>query len=529
MAVRRPGRSAHPHLEGISMQVTRKRREVPGARLGLPDWAGRRLRIVVAGTAAILVVGGGMAAFGSTVGFGDNQVGTQYPNGIQVSDDQIINPIGDRLLTQLGKFMGSTVSPDGRFLAATSADKSVVLQIFDLSSYKLIWTVGTASGVNQPLSDGTVGQEGPTYSPDGKFLWLPEQDAVSRFPVNPDGTLGTPVRFSLPKVGSHLAGNSRTPTPNSALVGQMTYSPDGSTLYAALNGQNTVVALDPSTGVVGQTWNVGIAPRELAFAGGKLYVSDEGGRQARAGDTTMDSYGTPVPANGYLGTSATGTVSVIDPAHPSAAVGSVTDTSIDRVVQTIETKPWPESSVGYQPDGIALTKNGHLLVTLGRANAVAVYQYAGSPKEPVSYIGLLPTDYYPATVATTGDQIVVTNTRGIDARGPGLTTCKGQGTVCVTGHDTHSTTASLTRFTLPSDRDIARDTVTVFQQNGWGRNDVREAGGFKAAAVPVPARIGDPSVIKHVFLIVKENRTYDQLFGDLGEGNGDATLTQFGE
>ena len=39
--------------------------------------------------------------------------------------------------------MGSTVSPDGRFLAATSADKSVDLQIFDLSSYKLIWTVGT--------------------------------------------------------------------------------------------------------------------------------------------------------------------------------------------------------------------------------------------------------------------------------------------------------------------------------------------------------------------------------------------------
>ena len=142
--------------------------------------------------------------------------------------------------------MGSTVSPDGRFLAATSADKSVVLQIFDLSSYKLIWTVGTATGVNQTLSDGTVGQEGPTYSPDGKFLWLPEQDALTRFPVNPDGTLGTPTRFPLPTVGSHLSGNSRTPTPNSALVGQTTYSPDGSTLYAALNGQNTVVALDPA-------------------------------------------------------------------------------------------------------------------------------------------------------------------------------------------------------------------------------------------------------------------------------------------
>ncbi|HKF31301.1 MAG TPA: alkaline phosphatase family protein [Jatrophihabitantaceae bacterium] len=517
---------------------------------------GRRLRIVVAGTATVLAVGGGMA-FGTTVIFGDNQVGTQYSNGIQVSDDQIIKPIGDRLLTQFGKFMGSTVSPDGRFLAATSADKPVVLQIFDLQNYKLIWTVGNASGVNQTLSDGTVGQEGPTYSPDGKFLWLPEQNAVTRFPVNADGTLGAPTRFSLPTVGSHLSGNNRATVPNSALVAQTAYSPDGSTLYAALNGQNTVVALDPNTGAVKQTWNVGIAPRELKFVGSKLYVSDEGGRQAQPGDTTMVSYGTQVPADGYLGTSTTGAVSVIDTTNPSAAVGSIAvglhptamfvkdnalfvantngdtvsviDTTLDQVVQTIETRPWPESTVGYQPDGIAMTKDGHLLVTLGRANAVAVYHYDGTPKQPVSYIGLLPTDYYPKTVATVGNQIVVTNTRGIDARGPAITTYKGQGTVPVTGHDTHSTTASLTRFTLPSDKDIANDTVTVFQQNGWGKNDVQQSNGGKAAPVPVPLRIGDPSTIKHVFLIVKENRTYDQVFGDMPAGNGDPTLTQFGE
>jgi YVTN family beta-propeller protein len=498
-----------------------------------------------------------MAAYGSTLGFGDNQVGTQYPNGLQVSDDQIIKPIGDELVTQLGKFMGSTVSPDGRFLAATTADHPVVLQIFGLQAYKLIWTVGSNPANNEVLSDPTVGQEGPTYSPDGKFLWLPEQDAVTRFPVNPDGTLGTPTRFPLPTVGTHLSGNARTPTPNSALVGQMTYSPDGSTLYAALNGQNTVVAMNPTTGAVEQTWNVGIAPRELKFVGGKLYVSDEGGRQAKPGDTTMDSYGTAVPANGYLGTSTTGEVSVIDTADPSAPVGSipvqlhptamyvsghalfvantnsdtvsVIDTTKDRVVQTIETKPWPESSVGYQPTSIAMTQDGHLLVTLGRANAVAVYTYEGTPEDPVSYLGLLPTDYYPATIATVGDQIIVTNTRGIDARGPAITTCKGEGTTCVSGHDTHSTTASLTRFTLPSDRDIARYTVEVFAQNGWTRSSVREADDRRAHPVPVPTRIGDPSTIKHVFLIIKENRTYDQVLGDLGEGNGDPTLTQFGE
>src|SRR5215467_9127383 len=295
------------------MQVARQRRLEPRVYHRLIGRMSRRSRLVVAGAAAIAIVGTGSGiAYASTQAFGHNQVGTEYGNGIQVSDDQIIKPIGDRLLTQFGKFMGSTVSPDGRFLAVTAADKSVVLQIFDLSSYKLIWTVGTASAVNQRLSDGSVGQEGPTYSPDGKFLWLPEQNALSRFPVNADGTLGTPTRFPIAAV------NGR-----SALVGQTKYSPDGSTLYAAINGQNTVVALNPDTGAVEQTWNVGIAPRELAFVGSKLYVSNEGGRQAQAGDTTMGSYGTAVPANTYLGTSTTGTVSVIDTANPSATVGSI--------------------------------------------------------------------------------------------------------------------------------------------------------------------------------------------------------------
>ena len=281
--------------------------------------------------------------------------------------------------------------------------------------------------------------------------------------------------------------------------------------------------------------------------GGKLYVSDEGGRQAQPGDTTMDSYGTQVPANGYLGTSTTGAVSVIDPANPSAAVGSISvglhptamyspakgalfvantngdtvsviDTKKDKVVQTIETKPWPSSDVGYAPTSIAMTTDGHLLVTLGRANAVAVYQYHGDPQEPVSYIGLVPTDYYPATVATVGDQIVVTNTRGIDARGPELSINKGPGTVVAVGHGTHSTTGSLTRFTLPSDQDIAKLHRHGLRAERLGQQRRPAGSGNKAAAVPVPTRIGDPSTIKHVFLLVKENRTYDQVYGDMARG-----------
>jgi YVTN family beta-propeller protein len=526
------------------MHVTRRRR-LREARRGLRGTTGRRLRVVVAGTVTICLAGGGIA-YATTEVFGQNQVGTEYADGLQVSDDQVIKPIGDRLVTQFGKFMGSSVSPDGRFLAASSTDKKVVLQVFDLSTYKLIWTVGSAAGVNQKISDGSVGQEGPTYSPDGKFLWLSQTNGLTRFAVNADGTLGTATPVPLPKAGSA-----------SPLPGKPVYSADGATLYVPVNGENTVVALDPTAGTVKQTWNVGIAPREITVVGSKLYVSDEGGRRARPGDTTINSYGTPVPADPYLGTSTTGTVSVIDTSNAAAPVGSidvglhptalyrkdnalfvadtnsdtvsVIDTTQDKVVQTIATQPWPASTVGYEPTGIALTEDGRLLVSLGRANAVAVYRYFGAPQQPVGFLGLLPTDYYPADVATVGDQVVVTNTRGIDALGPALTFNKGPGTTPATGHGTHSTTASLTRFTMPSDQQVAKDTATVFAQNGWGKTDNQQATGNRAAAVAVPKRLGDPSTIKHVFVLVKENRTYDQVYGDDTRGNGDPSLAQFGQ
>jgi hypothetical protein len=157
-------------------------------------------------------------------------------------------------------------------------------------------------------------------------------------------------------------------------------------------------------------------------------------------------------------------------------------------------------------------------VTLGRANAVAVYRYT-KPLEPVSYVGLLPTDYFPAEITTVGKDVLVSNTRGIDARR----------LADPAGHGTHDTTSSLQRFKLPTDKVIKSETKKVFEQNGWGKNDVKPAKGHPAQAVAVPQRLGDPSTIKHVFLLVKENRTYDQILGDDPRGNGDPTLAQYGQ
>ncbi|WP_346052923.1 alkaline phosphatase family protein [Amycolatopsis dongchuanensis] len=519
------------------MQVTRRRRRAGNAKPRLLAHRGGRVRLATAGTTtlALVAVGGGVGA-ASTQQFGDEHVGQLTDKGQVVSSDQYIDPIGDRLVVNNGKIMASAVSPDGGHLAALTTDGGIALTIVDLKNWKVQQLVGNSATANLKISGNDVGQEGPTYSPDGKTLWMAQTDGYTRFTVNPDGTVANPTSIKIPADGD-----------KHALVAQALFSPDGSTVYSAVNGQNRVVALDAATGAVQRSWAVGNAPRDLARVGNKLYVSNEGGRPAGPGDSTLNSYGTQVPADPFTGATTTGTVSVIDLANPAAAprsidaglhptalyakngalfvantnsnTVSVIDTGRDKVVQTIATQPWPEATVGYEPDAITLTDDGHLLVTLGRANAVAVYRYSRA-QEPVSYVGLLPTDYFPTAITTVGKDVVVSNTRGIDALRP----------TTAAGHTTHDTTSSVQRFRLPNDGAIHGYTAKVFQQNGWTPNSVRVANGKGAKKpVPVPDKLGDPSTIKHVFLVVKENRTYDQLFGDDPRGNGDAALAQFGE
>lgn len=514
------------------MQVTRRRRRVGKVRL-----PGHRFRYVTAGSAALVLVATGTGVgVASTQQFGEDHVGQVTENGQVVSADQYIKPIGDRLVVNNGKIMASAVSPDGAHLAAITTDGGIALTIVDLKNWKVQQLVGNSATANLRIAGNDVGQEGPTYAPDGKSLWLAQTDGYTRFAVNPDGTVSAPTSVKIPADG-----------PKHALVAQALFSPDGSTVYSAVNGQNRVVALDAVTGAVNQSWAVGNAPRDLARVGDKLYVSNEGGRPARPGEPTLNSYNTQVPASPVTGATTSGTVSVIDLAHPATApksidVGlhptavyarngalfvtntasdtvSVIDSVRDQVVQTIATQPWPESPVGYEPDGVTLTDDGHLLVTLGRANAVAVYRFSKA-QEPVSYLGLLPTDYFPTAITTVGADVVVSNTRGIDALRP----------TTAAGHGTHDTTSSVQKFRLPDDRAIRGYTAQVFKQNGWTNNAVQVAtdNGHRSP-VPVPARLGDPSTIKHVFLLVKENRTYDQLFGDEPRGNGDPSVAQFGE
>ncbi|MET8182003.1 alkaline phosphatase family protein [Streptomyces sp. NPDC005336] len=516
------------------MQVTRRRKLVEEARISLISRRiGRRIPLLTAGTTAVALVAAG-TALAQTHQFGTDQVGQVTENGQVVSSNQYIAPYGDRLVINQGKIMSSSVSPDGTHMAASVTDGGAALAIVDLKNWKTQQLVSNAASSNPRISSNNVGQEGPTYSPDGKQLWLGQPDGYTVFTVNADGSVSSPRTVAIPADGS-----------KHALVGEAVFSADGKTVYSAVNGQNRVVSIDAATGTIKRSWAVGNAPRDMAVVGDKLYVSNEGGRPAKPGEPTINSYGTQVLADQKTAATTSGTVSVIDLANQDAAVSSievglhptavyakngvvfvtntadnsvsVIDTAKNKVVQTISTQPWAKARVGYEPDAVTLTDDGHLLVTLGRANAVAVYKYT-SAQEPVSYVGLLPTDYFPSEITTSGNEVYVSNTRGIDARR------KATG-----GHGTHDTTSSVQRFTLPDDSVIRSSTGKVFKQNGWNGESLKKSDGTRAKPVPVPVKLGDPSTIKHVFLLVKENRTYDQVLGDMPEGNGDPSLAQYGE
>jgi hypothetical protein len=164
-------------------------------------------------------------------------------------------------------------------------------------------------------------------------------------------------------------------------------------------------------------------------------------------------------------------------------------------------------------------------VALYDANAVAVVDLSPTAKTPL--LGMIPVAYAPTTVAfdRVHNQLVVSNDKGIGTLGS-FETDHG-----VTGYNTHQDTGTVSIIPVPGTSTLAAYTKLVNQNNHWDLSaNIRSASGGSPSTAPValPAHIGDPSLIKHVFLIVRENRTYDQMLGDVAAGNGDAELAVFG-
>ena len=519
--------------------------------------------LAVMATAAIGVA---VATVSGSNPFGTHRVGQTTSGAILLPTNQWISPLGTRILDKNARLVSSTLSPSGTDVAALGwNDFSGFLTIIDLKTKQIVQQTPLNTPAAKP-TDSTVGPDGPLYSPDGTTLWVPQSTYLLRFTIDPaTGAATEAAAIALCGNGdvTSTACNANAEAgaaDGSELPAGMALSPDGTKLYVALNGANALGVIDTATNTLVAKIPVGNAPRQVVLAdnGAVAYVSNEGGAPARPGQFTNMSDGTPIVSSKVTGGATSGTVSVVNLAtgkesqeipvglEPSALLldgtalfvansnddsMSVINTATNKVAQTVSTNPVPGASVGSYANAITMPNPSHVLVSIGRDNAIAQYRYSGL-STPLKYQGLMPTDFYPVQVQADpalGNQIIVTNDKGIGARGPASTIDKGPKTKPAKAHNTYDDTGSVTMFTLPSAGALKTDTQTVFTDNAW--NMIPAINGGSADTVPsvIPKKIGGSSPIKHVVVIVKENRTYDQVLGDLGEGNGDPALAQFGK
>ena len=498
--------------------------------------------MIAATAAATLAVAAGMAlAAGS---FGTDHVGQDNGHGLLLPTNQRITPVGQRYLVDDGRLLSSTISPDGTKLAALTHIEASMVTIMDLTTGRVLQQVGLGQG------DDNVAADGPLYSADGSTLWVPQGADILRFSVLPSGLVDpNPTTISLtdPKTGADY------------LPSGMALSHDGSKLYVALNGVNTLGVIDTASNALVAQIPVGNAPRQVVLVGDHAFVSNEGGRPAHPGDFTNLSDGTPLVADRSTGAASTGTVSVVDLAAKrtvaSIPVGlqptaeylgrdgtlfvansnddsiSLIDTANDKVVQTVNVNPLPGSTIGSYPNAIAMSDAHHVLVSIGRDNAIAEYRYEG-PRRPLAYHGLIPTDWYPVAVQYDPaiGKVVVTNDKGLGTRAPDAAVQNGTAENDATAHQTYLDTGTVTAFPTQTSAQLAADTHQVFVDNTWDQLLAHHpAASHSGAPVAIPTAPGQKSSIKYVFLLVKENRTYDQVLGDDGRGNSDPALDEFGQ
>jgi YVTN family beta-propeller protein len=293
--------------------------------------------------------------------------------------------------------------------------------------------------------------------------------------------------------------------------------------------------------------NVGVAPWDVALSpdGATAYVSDWGGRLPVSGDLTATSAGTPVVID-QRGVGASGVVSFVNIAtgletaqvptglHPSdlelspdgitlyvANANSDTITVIDApsrsVRETILVRPDLSFPYGSASDAVALSKDGRNLFVAGAGNnTVAVVELPNAQHTNSLVQGFLPTDWYPGALAVDSNFVYVANVKGLGSR---------QGQPATTSWQIGAFLGTANQIPLPDPESLSKYTAQVVE---YGRvREIKQAEQppeLGRPSLPVPLRAGEPSVFQHVLYILKENKTYDQMFGDLPQGNGDPNL-----
>jgi len=485
-------------------------------------------------------------------------VGPQRDGSIVVSDNQTLTPAGK--IIELGspvRAKALALNPNGRTRSAAvllmGADQPIIVFNTETGQVLQRFIPTAVKGTSFTSSkEGSFG--GVAYSADGKSLFFSQDDnhfVIANVSLD-SGLLtdGQSVDLPPPPADGRPYHNAKAINPGGIAV-----SEDGKRAYVVLNAANTLGVIDVANSparLIAQI-PVGNAPNSVVIHGQFAYVSNEGGRPATSEDFTNYSDGTAIVVDRKDAFTLSGTVSVVDLSaakevktiqvglHPAgmAISGSklyvanaysdslsVIDLPFDKVVRTINLSvPIADGVFGSGPDGVAVTDDGKAYVTLGQANAVAAINLQGRDANPV--IGYIPTAYFPTSITYDKGQkqLLVADDKGLGAQGS-MGSAQG-----VSAYNTHQDTGVVNLIPLPNAYQLARFTKQVFDNDHWNLTTNVQVGPEyidpHAAPVAVPRHIGEPSLIKYVFLIIKENRTYDQMLGDVTWGNGDPSLAVF--
>ena len=484
------------------------------------------------------------------------------PRQILLPYNRIIQPaglqiyFGDRSLENHS--LDASLSPDGKWLAVEERYSIVIISTTD-NKVKFILDNDT----HADLMGGMNTYSGITWHKGNKGLelyWSAIGKNRRSFVVSAvwDGSKAVFGRMLEYKTQPF----SRLALPNEILIKKESLK---EYLYVILNGNNKVIKQDFISGDTIWTVDPGVAPYGLTMASGKLYVTNWAGRNPETDDKNVA--GVPwglarVDNKTAGGATREGSVTIIDTAngriikelvvglHPNEITSdkygkfvyvtnsnsdnvTVINTSTDEISETISVRLQPEINpfFGDSPNGLGLSQNGKLLyVANGMDNAIAVIELGKNAtikasKDESMVTGFIPTGAYPSAICILNSgYLYVCNLEAAGVR-LGLTDKNTTNLV----YNSHKMLASISVIHIPGKRDLQAYTDTVIAVNNLSRATIaREKPRESVQPKPVPDRIGEPSLFKHVVYIIKENRTYDQVLGDMKQGDGDPGLCIYG-
>ena len=467
--------------------------------------------LAVASTAGVAIArhADAQAVWPGSLGGGE----TLLPNGWRISPAGRHMAIGDLPLNLV-------LSPDGRYLIVTNNGYAKpTLRVVDLEHGVVSQTVA--------LDDAWLGL---AWRPDGTRLYSSGAAANSVIELGwRNGRLTKTGTLPLGRSARETVEGSHETVPQS-FVGGISVSPDGARLAAAHVLGQVVSLVDLATGNIRVTVDVPAEPYSTLFSkdGSTLFVSLWGGARvllldpntlATKGDVVVGEHPNAMveAADGrvFVACANTNAVYVVDPWAKKA-------------VEQISVALFPQAPPGSTPNALALSPDGNkLLVANADNNTVAVVDVSKPGAGRVA--GFIPTGWYPTGVAFSahGEAMYILSGKGLTSlanpRGAQAGIPGGEGQY--TGSMLQG---SLSILATPDDETLRRYTNTVYRVTPYS-DATRLAPSAPAGDTAIPRRVGEPSPIKHVFYVIRENRTYDQILGDLDRGNGDPTLALFGD